>query len=98
MNKAQLIDAVAAASDISKAAAARAVDAVFEAISDGLKKGDVVSIAGFGNFSVRQRAARMARNPRTGEAVQVPASKLARVQGWQSPQGCRKLTGFHLGA
>ena len=76
MNKAQLVDAVAAASDISKASAARAVDALLQSISDGLKQGEVVSISGFGNFSVRERAARTGRNPRTGEAVQVPASKL----------------------
>ncbi len=76
MNKAQLVDAVAAASDISKASAARAVDALLQAISDSLKQGEVVSITGFGNFSVRHRDARMARNPRTGESVHVPASKL----------------------
>jgi len=76
MNKAQLVDAVAAASDVSKASAARAVDALLQSISDGLKNGEVVSITGFGNFSVRHRDARTARNPRTGEAVQVPASNL----------------------
>ncbi len=76
MNKAQLVDAVAAASDISKASAARAVDALLQAISDSLKQDEVVSITGFGNFSVRHRDARMARNPRTGESVHVPASKL----------------------
>ena len=76
MNKAQLVDAVAEAADISKASAARAVEAMTQAISDGLKNGDTVSIAGFGNFSVRDRAARTARNPRTGETVNVAASRL----------------------
>ena len=76
MNKTQLVDAVAEAADLSKASAARAVDAVLQAVSEGLKRGDTVGIAGFGTFSVRQRAARMARNPRTGAAVQVAASRL----------------------
>jgi DNA-binding protein HU-beta len=76
MNKAQLVDAVAEAADISKASAARSVDATMQAITDGLKQGDTVSITGFGNFSVRERAARTARNPRTGESVDVAASRL----------------------
>jgi len=76
MNKAQLVDAVAEAADISKASAARAVEAVTQAIADGLRQGDTVSITGFGNFSVRDRAARTARNPKTGEPVHVAASRL----------------------
>ncbi len=76
MNKAQLIDAVADAADISKAAAGRSVDTIFEVIADCLKKGDTVTLVGFGTFSARKRAARTGRNPRTGEAIQIAASTL----------------------
>ena len=75
MNKADIIDAVAESADISKAAAARAVDAVTDSIAKSLKSGDQVSIAGFGTFSVKHRAARQGRNPRTGETIQIAASK-----------------------
>jgi len=75
MNKAELIEAVADAADVSKAAAGRAVDVTFEAITSALKKGDTVTLVGFGTFSVRDRAARTGRNPRTGEAIQIKASK-----------------------
>ncbi|OGT82967.1 MAG: DNA-binding protein HU [Gammaproteobacteria bacterium RIFCSPLOWO2_02_FULL_61_13] len=75
MNKAELIDAVADAADISKAAATRAVDGALEAITKALKKGDSVTLVGFGTFSVRKRAARQGRNPRTGEVIKIKASK-----------------------
>lgn len=74
MNKSQLIDAVADSSDISKAAAGRAVDAVFDIISKSLKQGDAVTLVGFGTFAVRQRPARSGRNPQTGETIQIAAS------------------------
>ena len=77
MNKAELIDAVADAADISKAAAARSVDTVLEVITDSLKKGDAVTLVGFGTFSTRRREARTGRNPRTGEPIQIGASNLA---------------------
>ena len=67
MNKAQLIDAVADAADISKAAAGRSVDTVFEVIAESLKNGDAVTLVGFGTFTARKRPARTGRNPRTGE-------------------------------
>jgi len=76
MNKAELIDIVAEEADISKAAASRAVDAVTDAITDALKKDDQVTIVGFGTFSVRERAARSGRNPRTGETITIKASKI----------------------
>lgn len=76
MNKADVIDAVAESADISKAAASRAVDAVLEVIAKSLSNGDQVTLIGFGTFSVRDRAARSGRNPRTGEPLQIPASKL----------------------
>ena len=76
MNKAELIDAVAEAADLSKASAGRSVDAAIDAITNSLKQGDNVTIVGFGTFSVRDRAARIGRNPRTGEEIQIKASKV----------------------
>ena len=76
MNKAELIDAVADSADLSKAAAGRALDAAIEAVTKALKKGDTVTLVGFGTFSVRKRAARTGRNPRTGEAIKIKASKV----------------------
>ena len=73
MNKSDLIDAVADNADLSKADAAKAVDAVVESISNALNKGDKVSLVGFGTFSVRQRAARTGRNPKTGETIKIKA-------------------------
>ncbi len=75
MNKAELIDHVAASADLSKAAAGAAVEAVISGVSGALSNGDSVSLVGFGTFSVSDRAARTARNPRTGETINVPASK-----------------------
>ncbi|MGV6827366.1 MAG: HU family DNA-binding protein [bacterium] len=75
MNKSELIDAIADGSDISKADAGRALDAMVEAVTAALKDGDQVSIVGFGSFMVRDRAARQGRNPKTGETIQIAASK-----------------------
>lgn len=75
MNKSELVDAVASATDSSKADAQRSVDAVLDSITGALKKGDKVALTGFGTFEVRDRAARTARNPQTGETIQVKASK-----------------------
>ncbi|TXH69443.1 MAG: HU family DNA-binding protein [Lysobacteraceae bacterium] len=75
MNKAELIDAIAAGAEISKTDAARALDATFAAITSALKKGDNVAVVGFGSFVVRERAARVGRNPKTKEEIQIPASK-----------------------
>ena len=77
MNKAELIDAVADAADISKAAAARSVDTVLEVITASLKNGNAVTLVGFGTFNTRRREARTGRNPRTGEPIQIGASNLA---------------------
>jgi DNA-binding protein HU-beta len=76
MNKAELIEAVANAADLSKADAGRAVDAVVEAVTKALKKGQQVAVVGFGTFSVKARAARSGRNPRTGETIHIAASKV----------------------
>jgi len=75
MNKADLVNHVAASADLSKAAAGDAVEAVLAGISGALAGGDAVSLVGFGTFSVAERAARTARNPRTGESIEVAASK-----------------------
>jgi len=76
VNKSELVDVVAESADISKAAAARAVDAMVDAIAGALKKGDQVSLVGFGTFVVRERAARAGRNPKTGETIEIAASKV----------------------
>ena len=76
MNKSELIDAVASAADLSKADASRAVDGVIGAVTQALKSGDQVTVVGFGTFLVRQREARSGRNPRTGETIQIAASKV----------------------
>jgi len=75
MNKSELIDAVAAATEDSKAGATRAVDAVLDTITDTLKSGGQVTLVGFGTFLVRDRAARTGRNPQTGAALEIKASK-----------------------
>lgn len=75
MNKSELIDAMAEAADISKSKAGQALDGMVAAITDAMKKGDTVSIIGFGTFSVRERSARTGRNPKTGEAIQIAASR-----------------------
>lgn len=76
MNKSELIDAVAQSADISKAAAARAVDGFVAAVSGALKKGEQVTLVGFGTFLVREREARTGRNPQTGAEIKIAASKL----------------------
>ena len=74
MNKQDVVAAAARSSGISKASADNAVDAIFSAITDALRKGEDVRLVGFGTFSTRRRAARQGRNPRTGETIQIPAS------------------------
>ncbi len=75
MNKSQLIAAVAADSGLSKTDSARAVESMLDTVTRTLKKGDDVSLTGFGKFSVIRRAARQGVNPRTGERVKIKASK-----------------------
>jgi len=75
MNKTELIEAVAESGDLSKADAARAVDAVISSVTKALKKGDSVTVVGFGTFQVRERAARTGRNPKTGDTINIAASK-----------------------
>ena len=75
MNKADFIEAVADHAELTKADAGRAVDAMIAAITKALKKGDTVTLVGFGTFSVRKRGARTGRNPRTGDTIKIKASK-----------------------
>ncbi|MGL4566475.1 MAG: HU family DNA-binding protein [Halioglobus sp.] len=74
MNKTELIDAIATAADLPKASAGRALDAVIDSITEALKKGEQVSLVGFGTFSVKHRSARTGRNPQSGAAIQIKAS------------------------
>ncbi len=76
MNKTELVAAVAAKAEISKKDADKAVAAVIDAVTDALKAGDKVQLIGFGTFEVRERAAKEARNPKTGATIQVPATKV----------------------
>ncbi len=80
MNKNDLVAKVADNAGMTKALAAKAVDSIFNAISDSLKQGTEVRLVGFGTFSVSARAASVGRNPRTGEALQIPASNLPKFK------------------
>jgi DNA-binding protein HU-beta len=74
MNKAELVEAVAQKSELTKAAAAKAVDAVLATVTETVAKGDSVSVIGFGTFESRKRAARNGKNPKTGEAIKIAAT------------------------
>ena len=76
MNKAELINAVAAAAEVSKKDAEAVLTATLDAITDALKEGDKVQLVGFGSFEVKKRAARIGRNPKTKESIEIPASKV----------------------
>jgi DNA-binding protein HU-beta len=76
VNKSELIDAIAAAADLSKADAGRALDATIEAVTGALKKGESVSLVGFGTFQVKERAAREGRNPQTGATIQIAKAQV----------------------
>jgi DNA-binding protein HU-beta len=80
MNKAELVEHIASSADLSKAAAARALEATIQAISTTLKKGGTVSLVGFGSFSVAKRAARTGRNPRTGAGIKIKAAKIPKFR------------------
>lgn len=81
MNKSELIEAVAASADLSKASAGRALDAALDAITAALKEGDSVALVGFGTFAVKPRAARTGRNPQTGQPIEI---KAANVPGFKA--------------
>ena len=75
MNKTELVDAVAQATDLSKGAASKAVSAVLDTIQSALEKGETVVLTGFGTFAIRERPARTGHNPKTGESMEIKASK-----------------------
>ena len=80
MNKAQLIDAMAAESGLTKADSKRALDAFVKATGDALKGGDRVGLVGFGSFGVSARSARTGRNPQTGKEISIPAKKVIKFK------------------
>jgi DNA-binding protein HU-beta len=80
VNKAELIEAIARHADLSKAAAGRALDAAVNSIEGSLKKGEVVTLVGFGSFYVGKRTARQGRNPRTGAAIRIQAAKVPKFR------------------
>ncbi len=80
MNKADLIDAIAAEAKMTKASATQALNATIEAISKSLSKGEKVTLVGFGTFSVSKRAARKGRNPKTGKEIQIAAKQVAKFK------------------
>lgn len=80
MNKTELIDHIATQADISKAAAGRALDALIGAVTTSLKKGDSVTLVGFGTFDVSTRAARTGRNPRTGEEINIEEARVPKFR------------------
>jgi DNA-binding protein HU-beta len=80
VNKAEMIEHIAQAAEISKSAAERAVDAMVAAIKSSLRKGDMVTLVGFGSFYVSDRAARTGRNPRTGEELKIAAARVPKFR------------------
>jgi DNA-binding protein HU-beta len=80
VNKSELIEHIAQQADISKAAAARALEAIIGGVKTTLKKGGSVSIVGFGTFAVTKRAARTGRNPRTNEAIKIKSAKVPKFR------------------
>ena len=80
MNKAEMIEHIAQAAEISKSAAERAVDAMVGAIKSSLRMGDMVTLVGFGSFYVSERAARTGRNPRTGEELKIEAARVPKFR------------------
>ncbi|MFW6019762.1 MAG: HU family DNA-binding protein [Bacteroidales bacterium] len=80
MNKAELIEAIASEANMTKADAKKALDAFIKTTSKALKKGDRISLVGFGSFSVTKRSARKGRNPQTGKEIQIPAKKVVKFK------------------
>jgi DNA-binding protein HU-beta len=95
MNKSEFIDAIAAKTDMSKAAAGRALEAVLETITDAVAKGDSVSVIGFGTFEARKRAARTGKNPQTGAAIKIAATTVPAFKpgkGFKDKVAAKKAT------
>ena len=90
MNKAELIDAIASGAGLTKADAKKALDAFIGATTKALKKGDRVSLVGFGSFSVSKREARKGRNPQTGKEITIPAKKVVKFKAGAELSGVIK--------
>lgn len=90
MNKSELIDAIAGHAGLTKADAGKALDGMIAAIEGALKAGDSVTLVGFGTFSVKERAARSGRNPKTGATIEIPASK---VPGFKAGKNLKDALG-----
>ncbi len=88
MNKSQLIDAMASEAGISKAAAGKALSGMMGAVKGSLKKGDKVSLVGFGSWSVSKRAARNGRNPQTGATIKIAAKNVVKFKAGSELKGC----------
>lgn len=88
MNKTELVEFIATSADISKAKAAAALDAFIEGVSTSLKKGQDVTLVGFGTFTVVEREARTGRNPQTGAAIEIPASKSPKFRAGKNLKDC----------
>ncbi|WP_227430113.1 HU family DNA-binding protein [Psychrobacter sp. I-STPA6b] len=86
MNKSELVDSIAEKSGLNKTQAAEALNAMMESVGEALESGDTVSLVGFGTFSVKERKARTGRNPKTGEPLPIPASK---VPGFKAGKGLK---------
>jgi len=84
VNKSELIDAIAAEAEISKAAAGKALDATIASVTKALKGGDLVTLVGFGTFYVGERSARSGRNPRTGATIKIKAAKQPKFRAGKS--------------
>jgi DNA-binding protein HU-beta len=80
MNKKELIESIAGAADISKAAAEKALNGTLAAVAESLKKADKVTLVGFGTFSVSKREARQGRNPQTGKTIEIPEKKVVKFK------------------
>lgn len=89
MNKSELVDSIAEGANLSKSDATEALNAFIEAVGQALEKGDSVSLVGFGTFSVKERKARTGRNPKTGEEIPIPASK---VPGFKAGKTLKERT------
>jgi len=87
LNKSELIEAIAEIADIPKASAGRALDATLDTVSKTLTDGEQVVLVGFGTFSVKERAARVGRNPRTGDPIDIPA---ARIPGFKAGKALKE--------
>lgn len=90
MTKTELIESVASKVDLPRATAERAVSTMFEDVVEALKRGDKVNISGFGTFSVSDRKARTGRNPKTGETIQIAASRAAKFKPGKTLKDCLK--------